>query len=195
MNKLLGFYELRDSILPTIPWEIYRKGTFLDSNILWTVRTAVHSGDDLNLPRCVGATAKEASEFADSTVQRYGENGMIVYYPYFLAEKSGTLNVFSNKIVIEAVKEDLWNLVTYSQKDVTVIISEGRNEYIGNRDFLEDEELNEIISYVKEVKRLFRDDLTEGRSVLLEWSYAYKCDIEKNRRGDCYLVFYEARTV
>ena len=199
MNKLLGFYELRDSMLPTIPWETYRKGTFLDSNFLWTVRTAVHNGNDLNLPRCVGATAKEAAHFADSTVQRNCENAMIVYYPYFLAEKSGTLNVFNNKIVIEAVKDDLWNLVTYSRKDVTIIISEEKNEYkneyIGNRSFLEDKELNEIISYVKEVKRLFRDDLTEGKSVLLEWSYAYKCDIEKNRKGDCYLVFYEARTV
>lgn len=123
MNKLLGFYELRDSMLPTIPWKEYGKETSLDADILWTVRTAVHNGSDLNLPRCVGATAKEATEFANSTSRKYGENGMVVYYPYFLAKKSGTLNVFSNKIVIEAVKEDLWNLVTYSQRDVTIIVS------------------------------------------------------------------------
>lgn len=29
---------------------------------------------------------------------------MIIYYPYFIAEKSGTLNVFNNKVVIEAVR-------------------------------------------------------------------------------------------
>lgn len=195
MNKLLGFYELRDSILPTIPWKEYQKDTFLDSEILWTVRTAVHSGNDLNLPRCVGATAQEAIKFANSTFRKYGENGMIIYYPYFLAEKSGTINVFNNKIIIEAVKEDLWNLVTHSQKNVTIIIDDGKNEYIGDEYFLEAEELNELTSYVKEIKRLFRDELTEGKSALLEWSYAYKCDIEKNRKGDRYLVFYEARTV
>lgn len=31
---------------------------------------------------------------------------MIIYYPYFIAEKSGTLNVFNNKVVIEAVKDE-----------------------------------------------------------------------------------------
>lgn len=195
MNKLLGFYELKNSMLPTIPWKEYKMDTVLDSDILWTVRTAVYMGEDLNLPRSVGTTADAAIEFARSTFQRYGKNGMIIYYPYFVAEKSGTLNVYNNKIVIEAVKEDLWNLVTYSQKDVTIIRQDNKNEYIGNKDFLNAEELNEILSYVKEVKRLFRDELIEEKSILLEWSYAYNCDIEKKKKGDRYLVFYEARTV
>lgn len=94
MNKLLGFFELKDSLLPTIPWRIFDKDVKLDSNMLWTVRTAVHKGDDLNLPRCVGVSEKEAYDFALSTSKKYGENGMIIYYPYFIAEKSGTLNVF-----------------------------------------------------------------------------------------------------
>lgn len=195
MNKLLGFYELKDSMLPTIPWKEYKMDTVLNPDILWTVRTAVYMGEDLNLPRSVGTTADAAIEFAKSTFQRYGKNGMIIYYPYFLAEKSGTLNVCNNKIVIEAVKEDLWNLVTYSKKDVTIILHDNKNEYIGDKDFLNIEELNEILSYVKEVKRLFRDELIEEKSILLEWSYAYNCDIEKNKKGDRYLVFYEARTV
>ena len=195
MNKLLGFYELKDSMLPTIPWKEYKMDTVLDPDILWTVRTAVHRGEDLNLPRCIGTTAEDAIKFAKSVSQRYGNNGMVIYYPYFLAEKSGTLNVFNDKIVIEAVKDDLWNLVTYSKKDVTIILDKNENEYIGNKEFLECEELDEILSYVKEVKRLFRDELIEGKSILLEWSYAYNCDIEKNRKGNRYLVFYEVRTV
>jgi len=36
---------------------------------------------------------------------------------------------------------------------------------------------------------------SEKEKSLLEWSYAYKCDRQKNRMGDRYLVFYEARTV
>lgn len=195
MNKLLGFFELKDSMLPTIPWRVFDKDVKLDSNMLWTIRTAVHRGDDLNLPRCVGVSEKEAYDFALSTSKKYGENGMVIYYPYFIAEKSGTLNVFSNKVVIEAVKDDLWNLVTHSKCDLTFISTEDNKEYIGDKNFLTDEEIAEITSYVREVKRMFRDDLMEGKSILLEWSYAYNCNNKKNKVGDRYLVFYEARTV
>ena len=195
MNKLLGFFELKDSILPTIPWKEFDRDVNLDENILWTVRMAVHRGDDLNLPRCVGVSSGEAYDFALSTSKKYGENGMVIYYPYFVAEKSGTLNVFSDKIVIEAVKDDLWNLVTYSKCDFTLIMSEKRKEYIGDSDFLTGEEITEITSYVREIKRMFRDDLLEGKSILLEWSFAYNCSRQKVKVGERYLVFYEARTV
>ncbi len=195
MNKLLGFYELKDSLLPTIPWKEYDVNTKFAPDILWTVRSAVHRGEDLNLPRSVGVNAEEAGEFALKTSRMLGNNGMVIYYPYFLAEKSGTLNVFGDRVVIEAVKDDLWNLVTYLDKEVTVIIHNQEIEYIGNRDFLGESEIAELQSYVGEIRRMFRDDLTEGKSILLEWSYAYKCDRQKNRMGDRYLVFYEARTV
>lgn len=195
MNKLLGFYELKASSLPSIPWKEYVLDAELDSNILWSVRTAIHRGGDLNLPRRIGVNANEAMQFAKQTMQHYGENGMVIYYPYFIAEKSGTLNVFSNKIVIEAVKDDLWNLVTYSQKDVTIIIGEDKKEYIGDENFIKDNELNELLLYTKEVKRMFRDQLTEGKSILLEWSYAYKSDVNKTKIGERYLVFYEVRSV
>ena len=194
MNKLLGFYELKNSMLPTVPWKEYNNTKF-ESDLLWTVRTAVHRGKDLNLPRCVGVTAEEAESFARKTSQLYGNNGMVIYYPYFLAEKSGTLNVFHDKVIIEAIKDDLWNLVTYADKDVTIIINAQDIEYIGDRYFINEDELKELLSYVREIRGMFRDDLIEGKSVLLEWSYAYKSDINKKRIGDRYLVFYEARTV
>lgn len=195
MNKLFGFFELRDSKLPSIPWKIFDDNVKLNANILWTIRTAVHRGDDLNLPRCVGVSAEKAYAFAVSISKKYGENGMVIYYPYFIAEKSGTLNVFNDKVVIEAVKEDLWNLVTHSKCDLTYIMTKEREEYIGDSDFLTDGEIAEIISYVREIRRMFRDDLYEGKSILLEWSFAYNCNKEKNRVGERYLVFYEARTV
>lgn len=195
MNKLLGFYELRDSLLPTIPWKEYNDHTVFDPELLWTVRTAVYRGEDLNLPRSVGVTADEASQFASKTARLLGDRGIVVYYPYFLAEKSGTLNVYGDKIVIEAVKEDLWNLVTFSDREVTIINYENEIEYIGNKEFITENELTELYSYVNKIKRMFRYELLEAKSVLLEWSYAYKCDIDRNRVGERYLVFYEARTV
>lgn len=48
MNKLLGLFDLKDSGLPTIPWKEYEERSVLDENILWSVRTAVHRGNDLN---------------------------------------------------------------------------------------------------------------------------------------------------
>ncbi len=95
---------------------------------------------------------------------------MIIYYPYFIAEKSGTLNVFNNKVVIEAVKDDLWNMVTYLKRNVTIILENNKEEYIGERNFLKSEEVEEITSYIGKVKMMYRDELIEGKSALLEWS-------------------------
>ena len=162
MNKLLGLFDLKDSGLPTIPWKEYEERSVLDENILWSVRTAVHRGNDLNLPRFIGVTADEAVSFAKNTKNKYRENGMIIYYPYFIAEKSGTLNVFNNKVVIEAVKDDLWNMVTYLKRNVTIILENNKEEYIGERNFLKSEEVEEITSYIGKVKMMYRDELIEG---------------------------------
>lgn len=194
MNKLLGFFELKDSSLPTVPWKEYR-GDELDDDYLWTVRTAVHRGNDFNLPRCIGVTANEAADFAKKVCEKYRDNGMVVVYPYFLAEKSGTLIIELSRVIIEAVKDDLWNLVTEGYKDVTIIVEKNNKYFNGNETFLSENEIEELISYVAYVKKTFRDELIEGKGIQLEWSYAYKSDKKKNRVGDRYLVFYEARTV
>ena len=49
MNKLMGFYELRELSIPTIPWKEYFPGVELSDEFLWTIRSAVNHGDDLNL--------------------------------------------------------------------------------------------------------------------------------------------------
>ncbi|MFT4107785.1 MAG: hypothetical protein QM657_18695 [Lacrimispora sp.] len=195
MNKLMGFYELKAMGLPAVDWKEYSDEESLDFSMLWTIRCAVHKGNDLNLPRLVGAESVEAVKFADSLKKNIGDNGIVIFYPYFIAVKSGTLNVFSDKVVIEAVKEDLWNLVTFSKRDVTIIIRDQNNEYYGNEEFLSEEELKKILKYVPEIRRCFKDELTCGFSAMLEWSFAHNCDIHKNKVGEQYLVFYEARIV
>ncbi|GLC31660.1 hypothetical protein [Clostridium omnivorum] len=196
MNKLMGFYELKNSTLPTIKWEVYDGQQNFNKKQLWTLRTAVYQGKDINLPRYIGINGEEAKKNADALYSQFKESGMVIYYPYFIAEKSGTLNVFIDKTVIEAVKEDLWNLVTYSKKDVTII--QDKNEelrYIGDEHFLREDELSELMKYVPVVKSMFKEQLIEGESILLEWSYAYNCGVDRNKIGSKYLVFYEARTV
>ena len=170
-------------MLPTIPWEKYNDDVCFDDNLLWTIRTAIYRGNDLNLPRKVGVKAHEAKEFADNVLKRIGDNGIVIYYPFFLAEKSGTLNIFNNKYVIEAVREDLWNLVTYSDREVTIITSGDIIEFNGNREFITEGEFCELLSYVKYINRAYRDELLAGKSILLEWSYAYNCDINKQKLG------------
>ncbi|MFZ5986723.1 MAG: hypothetical protein ACOYWZ_06330, partial [Bacillota bacterium] len=101
-----------------------------------------------------------------------------------------------SKIVIEAVKKDLWNYVTYNRKDVTVVIEQDGKVHIeGDPGFLEKDEISELEGYALKVKGLFRGFVAEGRGILLEWSYAYDTDVNKHPIGEKYLVFYEIRTV
>lgn len=195
MNKLMGFYELKNMQLPSILWNEYSANSELSEDFLWTVRTAVYRGDDLNLPRVVGVTAKEAKVFADELFELLQGKGIVVYYPYFLADKSGTLDVHKNKIVIEAVKQDLWNLVTYDKRDVTIQIDDNGEKVDGNDKFLSLREKTQLLSFIPEIRKIFRGELTEGNSVLFEWSFAHNCDLNRKPVGDGYLVFYEARTV
>lgn len=191
----MGFYELKGMRLPSIPWKEYTGKEEFSVDLLWTIRSAVFSGDDLNLPRLVGAKSNEAKIFADKLLKELGDKGIVIYYPYFLASKSGTLNVYSDEIIIESVKEDLWNLVTYMDREVTIRIKDKQEEVNGNGQFLLSEEKLELLKHVNEIRRLFRDDMIEGKGALLEWSFARNCDIKKEPVGEEYLVFYEARTV
>lgn len=89
----------------------------------------------------------------------------------------------------------MWNLVTYSDREVTIRYDGLIEQIDGNKDFLSEKEKNEILRYVPEIRKLFRDELVEGKSVLLEWSFAQDSSAEKMPVGDEYLVFYEARIV
>jgi len=195
MNKLEGFYELKKSNLPTVPWQKYDKDTVLDNNILWTIRSAVAKGNDLNLPRKIGVSASEAYEFAQALLKELSSDDMVIYYPYFVAIKSGVIDVSYNRTVIEAVNKDLWNLVTNNNKDVTIIFKEDDLEFFGDENFLSQEEMFELIKYSNNVKKLYRDFINSGKSVFLEWSYSQKADKDGNPIGDKKLVFYEIRTV
>lgn len=196
MNKLMGFLELKEMCLPSVPWRRYTGIEKLDEKYLWTIRSAIYRGNDLNLPRSVGKNAKESTKFADSLLKQIDDNGIVIYYPYFIAKKSGTIEVKRDSIIVEAVKDDLWNLVTYSECEVTVIYDHNANpKYIGNENFLSEKEKQQLLKHVPEIRKLFREELLEGKSALLEWSYALSCNNKKEPIDEEYLVFYEARTI
>ncbi|MDI9500426.1 MAG: hypothetical protein QM236_06345 [Bacillota bacterium] len=222
MNKYMGFYELNALSIPSVPWKIFTSDTVLDDKLLWTVRVATAAGDDLNLPRAVGVDSEEALVNGRRFLREYGRKGIVLYYPYFIAEKSGVLDINSQRLVIEAVDRDLWNLVTYGRKDVTMIVpadktgetddagghsngsikspdvpgkgvSFGSMQITGNSGFLTPEEIRELMRYSAVIRGRFREEISGGASVLAEWSYAYNTDIHRRPIGDRYLVFYELR--
>ncbi len=221
MNKYMGFYELKALNVPTVPWKLFSPETVLDEGTLWTVRVATEGGDDLNLPRAVGVDHEEAWRSGMSFFEEYRNKGVVIYYPYFFAEKSGVLDINSQRTVIEAVEKDLWNLVTYGRKNVTVIIpSDSRNDLSwkspnislcsmkqpesgpicdisvsGDASFLAQEEIKELMRCGAVIRGRFRDDISEGSSILAEWSYAYNSSLQREPIGSRYLVFYELREI
>lgn len=195
MNKLMGFFELRDSGLPSVPWKIFDEDSKMDKDYLWTVRTAVDKGEDTNLPRIVGKNSDEAYLGAIKLYEYYKNKGMIVYYPYFIADKSGVVDVNNDRVVIEAVEKDLWNFVTNGNKNVTIILGKDKNSYDGDSNFLSNDEINLLIKNINIIKHKYRDNINEGYSMVAEWSFAYNTDINKKATGDKYLVFYELRSI
>lgn len=169
----------------------------LDPNLLWTIRSAINNGHDINLPRAIGVNAKEAIQKAKAILSQIGNKGIVIYYPFFIADKSGIVEVKEKKTIIEAVQGDLWNLTTNGKKDVTIIIDRYNHEpeYHGNKYFLDDKEIYELLRYSARVRVKFKDEIFDNSSVMLEWSYAFNTDTNRKPIGNRYLVFYECRSV
>jgi hypothetical protein len=197
MNKLQGFYFLQSLGVPAVPWQILSHSTYLDPHLLWTIRVAVERGPDMNLPRAIGIDSFSAKLKGEELLRKFNNVGIVVYYPYFIAEKSGTLEIRQETIIIEAVKNDLWNLTTYGKPDVTILIDKRTKtkSIHGDASLMEDSEIKELIRYAARVRMKLREYIFDGRSALLEWSYAINTDINHQPIGDKYLVFYEVRTI
>lgn len=195
MNKLMGFYELKNLDIPTVPWKRFTRSTVLDDTLLWTLRIAVTGSNDLNLPRAVGVPAGEALEKGKAFLDQYEKSGIVIYYPYFVAHKSGVMEIKSGRTVIEAVDKDLWNLVTYGRKNLTVIMDRDGVQHTGDSRFLSEAELLELKQYARIMAGQYRSLLSEGKSLLAEWSFAYHAGADGLPKGDPYLVFYELRSL
>lgn len=195
MNKLEGLYELKKLNIPTIDWKVYQYGTKLDNNYLWTIRTAVYSGDDLSLPRLFGQNAKESMKFADWALEQMGDNGIVIYYPYYIAEKSGNLQIGSNRVIIEAVEGDLSNLLTNGQVDVTYVWEEASERVVGDENFMEISRREQVKSYVEYLKRRYKNEIMSGKELQLEFSFACESTETGEKGGTSRLIFWEIRTV
>lgn len=197
MNKLMGFFELRDIGIPTIDWKLFKEDSNLDSTILWTVRTAIKSGNDFNLPRKVGVNSDEAISFAKKQLSELENKGMVIYYPYFHACISGNIKITTDSFIIESVTGDLWNLVEKNMldcnlkcffEDKKIIINKGKNQFTN-------EEFDKIFSYAYNLNNKYMNELILGKDLLLEWSIAQNLSTSEEPCGDKYFVFYEMRYI
>lgn len=197
MNKLQGFYQLKHLGIPTVPWQIFNFETIFDPSFLWTIRVAVEHGDDFNLPRAIGVNAETAHAKSREFYQMVKDNGIVIYYPYFIALKSGTLEINNNYNIIEAVKDDLWNLTTDGGRDVTIFIDWRTKSQVfhGNNNFLNQQEIKRLNDSASRVRVKLKDYISLNTSILLEWSFAVNANADQKPVGDEYLVFYECRTL
>jgi hypothetical protein len=197
MNKLEGFYELKRHGIPTIPWQPFTGQNYLDPDLLWTIRVAVAGENDFNLPRAIGVIAAEAIKIGLNLVAEYKPGDLILYYPYFLAMKSGVIEMQAEQTIIEAVAEDLWNLTTLGHKDITVIIDNltGNESRFGNVEFLDQDELEQLKQWANRMRRLHRDLIFGGDSLLLEWSFAVDTNAKRELLGEKHLLFTECKAI
>ncbi|MTI85366.1 MAG: hypothetical protein FH756_16115 [Firmicutes bacterium] len=197
MNKLQGFYELKRIGIPAAPWNVFTGEELLDPSLLWTIRVATKYGNDINLPRAIGVTAEEAKKKGQEFLEHFKKNGIVIYYPYFIALKSGILETRENMTIIESVKDDLWNLTTKGYREVTVIIDKRTKEklYNGSKYFLNKKEINQLLLCSSRIRVKYKDYIFDKSSIIAEWSYACSTDIEDKPIGEKYLVFYECREI
>ncbi len=198
MNKLQGFYELKKIGIPSVPWQAFTANiTHLDPDLLWTIRVAAAEGNDFNLPRAVGVSAREAVNKGQELIKTFQEPDLVIYYPYFIALKSGTISIQEHRTIIEAVNQDLWNLTTAGRRDLTIIIDHdsGKISKYGNTAFLDESELAELYKYQRIIRAYNKQHLIGSSTVMVEWSYAMHSNVERQPQGDKYLVFYEYRVM
>ncbi|NLN86361.1 MAG: hypothetical protein GX133_01950 [Syntrophomonadaceae bacterium] len=197
MNKLEGFYELNKMNVPSVPWQQFTGEETLDANLLWTVRAAVETGKDFNLPRAIGVTAEEAIAKGKEFLADLAEHDLVIYYPYFMAIKSGVIDIQEHRTIIEAVDKDLWNLTTRGHKDLTIIINHLNDDYstYGNSSFLEEAEVKELLKYAARIRSAHRNAIFANSSVLVEWCYAVNTNAKREMVGEKHLMFMECRTI
>ena len=78
---------------------------------------------------------------------------------------------------------------------MTIILENNNTEYYGLREFLCENTLRDLTRYAAKISSSFRDEISEGKSILAEWSVAYNTDIHRKPIGDKYLVFFEIRSI
>ncbi|MGB9748940.1 MAG: hypothetical protein ACP5OZ_03595 [Candidatus Woesearchaeota archaeon] len=193
INKLNGFSLIEKLRLERPNWTIVKADisenivNSLEDNLVYTVRTAVESGDDFGLPRFVGLTGRDIKDRINELLSEFEtlEGVYLIIYPYFKAEFSGNILIkfgLRTSAVVESCEGSLWNLTENSIVDYKGVL-----EFNDSFEILKDvsniphwNELKEIIIKIsRELKKLVSE-----REIIVEWSYT----------GEKF-IFYELKSI
>ena len=191
INKYQGLMLLKQCRLPTISWSVFTYDTVLSDNCRWTLRAVRELGNDFGLPIFLDISSKEAVGIGRSLLDQYSSNRFILLvYPYFTSEKSGVMQVETDRVVVEAVRGNCSDLTRYSKLDISLIYKDTRDVAYGDIAFFTDEELVTIERYASRLRRQFFRMVLDGFIVVLEWSFAvYKNTAKEN------FLFQELRVI
>ncbi|MEM2121336.1 MAG: hypothetical protein QXU20_01600 [Candidatus Woesearchaeota archaeon] len=180
INKLSGFSLIEKLGIEHPDWKIVRAEisdsiiNSLKDDDIYTVRTAVESGDDFGLPRFVGLTGYSIKQRINDLLSEF-ENLKEVYliiYPYFKAEFSGNILIrfgLKTTVIIESCEGSLWNLTENNIVDYKAILEFNDSFEIVKQesDIPKWEELkNKVVKIVRELKKLASE-----REIIIEWSF------------------------
>jgi hypothetical protein len=193
INKLSGFSLIEKLKLERPNWTIIKAELSeeivksLDDDKIYTVRTAIESGEDFGLPRFVGLTGRDIKQRIDELLSEFEtlSGVFLIIYPYFKAEFSGNILIkfgLKTSVVIESCEGSLWNLT--------------ENSILDYKGFLELNDSFEILKEVSDIPRweelkeqtirISRElkKLVSEREIIIEWSYT----------GDKF-IFYELKSI
>lgn len=215
--KILQNYKILNQLdVPTIEWKQYYDTSMLEEELLWTIKLESKESDlyhskeskkeqtsliqklkeklvanDDREKAKIGVTAKEVKEFVKKNRKYQKEGELFLYYPYYTVVESGIIDINYDRVVIEAVKGTMNNLVVKNKVDVTLIFKEDDLQIEGEEYFFTKEEMLPLIDYSKNVRKMVAKDIDMGKNIQLYFSYFYKTSTMLEPVGEKKLLFYK----
>ena len=151
--------------------------------------------DDGKIYGRIGVTSKEAMTYIKSQYKELGRRRMLIYYPYFTAYKSGTIDLSYDRIVIEAVDGKIENLKKKHRVDETIIFREDDIEIYGEEEFLTREETLSLIDYGKMLRKRCDNEIEYGKNIIVYWSIVQETKKSMIPRDDKKLLFHQIKVL
>lgn len=195
MHVLQDSFVLDHLDLPTIPWEICSTNTTLDHHILWTVKNEPFRPESGKIFGKIGVTSEEVKEYVEDAYEQLEKQRVLIYYPYYTAYKSGTLDLTYDRIVIEAVEGKIENLKKKHRVNETILFTEEDITIYGDDKFLTKEETLGLIDYCKSIKHRCMGELEYGKNILLYWSIVQETKINMIPKEEKNLFFTQLKVI
>ncbi len=195
MYVLQNSYILDYLDLPTIPWEQCRTTSTLDDSILWTVKNEPYTADQGKIYGRIGITSSEAKAYISSQYENLERKRMLIYYPYYTAVKSGTIDLSYDRIVLEAVEGKIENLKKNHRVNETIIFREESIEIFGDENFMTREETLSLIDYAKQLKTRTGKELEFGKNLIVYWSIVQETKRNMIPRDKSQLLFHQIKVL